>query len=214
MKPMSVTISRLYNDYGTASAVVTALEAAGLPYAEISLVSSNADEWHKGKKAATSGKIDRDADGADDRVEGAEAGAGIGAALGGGAGLLAGLGLMAIPGIGPVVAAGWLVATAAGAVAVGAAGSIVGALSQTGVSKEDAEIYAEGVRRGGTLVTARVSDGNHARYEKIMDVSAVNVRDRRAAYRKSGWSRFEDAAPPYTAEQVRLEREMYSRIAP
>jgi hypothetical protein len=181
----------------------------------MSLVSSNADSWYTGKKAATQGKIDRDADGVDDRVEGAGAGAGIGAALGGGAGLLAGLGMMAIPGLGPVVAAGWLVAAAAGAVAVGAAGGIVGALTQGGVSKEDAEIYAEGIRRGGTLVTARVIDGDRARYEAIMDTSAVNIRNRSTAYRKTGWKRFDAAAPPYSADQVREEREMYSRmIAP
>jgi hypothetical protein len=209
------TISRLYSDYETASAVVAELQAAGLPHAEMSLVSSNADNWYTGKKAATQGKIDRDADGVDDRVEGASAGAGIGAALGGGAGLLAGLGIMAIPGLGPVVAAGWLVATAAGAVAVGAAGGIVGALTQGGVSKEDAEIYAEGVRRGGTLVTARVIDGDRARYEAIMDASAVNIRNRSTAYRKTGWKRFDAAAPPYSADQVRKERETYSRmIAP
>jgi hypothetical protein len=209
---MTVTITRLYSDYATASAVVAKLEAAGLPHAEMSLVSSNADNWYDGKKAATTGKIDRDADGTDDRVEGAEAGAGIGAALGGGAGLLAGLGLIAIPGIGPVVAAGWLVAAAAGAVAVGAAGGVVGALTQGGVSKEDAEIYAEGVRRGGTLVTARVTDGHSARYEAIMERSAVNIRDRAAAYRKTGWSRFDSAAPLYSADQVRKERELYSRM--
>jgi hypothetical protein len=208
---MSVTISRLYSDYETASAVVTELQAAGLPHAEMSLVSSNADNWYTGKKAATQGKIDRDADGVDDRVEGASAGAGIGAALGGGAGLLAGIGMMAIPGIGPVVAAGWLVATAAGAVAVGAAGGIVGALTQAGVSQEDAEIYAESVRRGGTLVTVRVTDGDSARYEAIMDTSAVNIRNRRTAYRKTGWNRFDTAAPPYSADQVRKEREIHSR---
>ena len=72
--------------------------------------------------------------------------------------LLAGLGLLAIPGVGPVVAAGWLVATAAGAAAGGLTGGIVGALTQAGVSDEDAQVYAEGVRRGGTLVTARVND--------------------------------------------------------
>jgi len=208
---MSVTISRLYSDYETASAVVTELEAAGLPHAEMSLVSSNADNWYMGKKAATQGKIDRDADGVDDRVEGAGAGAGIGAVLGGGAGLLAGIGLMAIPGLGPVVAAGWLVATAAGAVAVGAVGGIVGALTQGGVSKEDAEIFAEGVRRGGTLVTARVTDGDSPRYEAIMDTSAVNIRNRRTAYRETGWNRFDTAAPPYSADQVRKEREIHSR---
>jgi len=208
---MSVTISRLYSDYETASAVVTELQAAGLPHAEMSLVSSNADNWYTGKKAATQGKIDRDSDGVDDRVEGAGAGAGIGAVLGGGAGFLAGLGLMAIPGLGPVVAAGWLVATAAGAVAVGAAGGIVGALTQAGVSQEDAEIYAESVRRGGTLVTVRVTDGDSARYEAIMDTSAVNIRNRRTAYRKTGWNRFDTAAPPYSADQVRKEREIHSR---
>jgi len=206
---MTVIISRLYDNYAAASRVVGDLEAAGLPHREISLVASNADNWYTAKKSAPSGKIDRDRSGVDDRVEGAETGAGIGAAVGGGAGLLAGLGLMAIPGIGPVVAAGWLVATAVGAVAGGATGGIIGALTQTGISKEDAEIYAEGVRRGGTLVTARVPDGDRSRYESIMNRSGVNIRDRAAAYRKNGWSRFDPSASPYSAEQVRKEREMY-----
>ena len=34
----------------------------------------------------------------------------------------------------------------------------VGALTQAGVSEEDAHSYVEGVRRGGTLVSARVAD--------------------------------------------------------
>ena len=209
---MTETITRLYDDYLTASKVVTELEAAGLPSAEMSLVSSNADNWYTGKKAATKGKIDRDADGVDDRVEGAAAGAGIGAVVGGGAGLLAGLGLMAIPGIGPVVAAGWLIATAAGAAAGGTAGGMIGALTQTGVSKEDAEIYAEAVRRGATLVTARIPTQDRARYLAIMDKSAVNIRNRGIAYRNAGWDRFDAAALPYSAEQARQERKMYSRI--
>ena len=98
--------------------------------------------------------IDRDRDGVDDRAEGAGKGAGIGATAGGVVGLLTGLGLLAIPGVGPVVAAGWLVATAAGAAVGGTAGGIIGALTQAGTSEEDAYIYAEGVRRGGTLVSA------------------------------------------------------------
>jgi hypothetical protein len=46
--------------------------------------------------------------------------------------------MLAIPGIGPVVAAGWLAATAAGAVAGSATGGAIGALTQAGVSEEDA----------------------------------------------------------------------------
>ena len=213
---MTVTISRLYDDYATASQAVRQLESAGIDKADISLVASNADNWYEGdqsKAARTSGRIDRDRDGVDDRAEGAAAGGGIGATVGGAAGLLAGLGLLAIPGIGPVVAAGWLAATAAGAAAGAATGGIIGALSQSGIGEDDAHVYAEGVRRGGTLVTARVPDSEKARVEALLDRSAVNIRDRGAAYRKSGWSKFDPNAPVYTADQVRKERDLYRRPA-
>jgi hypothetical protein len=161
----------------------------------------------------TTKKIDGDRDGTDDRAEGAAAAAGIGATLGGAAGLLAGLGMLAIPGLGPVVAAGWLASTAAVAAAGGARGGIIGALSQSGIGEDEAHVYAEGVRRGGTLVTARVPDGDRARFEAILDRSSVNIRDRGAAYRKAGWTRFDPSAKPYTAEQVRKERELYRSAA-
>ena len=129
--------------------------------------------------------------------------------LGGAAGLLAGLGLLAIPGLGPVVAAGWLAATAVGAAAGAATGGIVGALTEAGVSKEEAPLYAEGVRRGGTLVSARVPDADRARLDAILNQSAVNLRDRSAAWQKSGWKTFDPASKPYDAEQVRQERQLY-----
>ena len=115
---MTVTISRLYDNYATASRAV-ANSSAPVRQGNVSLVASNADGWYSGDRQGTSHirRIDRDHDGVDDRAEGAAAGGGIGATVGGAAGLLAGLGLMAIPGIGPVVAAGWLAATAVGAAA-------------------------------------------------------------------------------------------------
>ena len=146
---------------------------------------------------------------ADDVEEGAGKGAGIGAGVGGAAGLLAGLGLLAIPGLGPVVAAGWLAATAVGAAAGAATGGIVGALTEAGVSKDEAPLYAEGVRRGGTLVSARVSDADRARLDAILNQSAVNLRDRSAAWQKSGWTTFDPASKPYDAEEVRKERQLY-----
>lgn len=207
---MTATISRLYDDYASASKAVSDLEAAGVPHGDISIVASNADNWYS--KDGSGKTVDRDRDGVDDRAEGAGTGAGIGATLGGAAGLLAGLGLLAIPGVGPVVAAGWLAATAAGAAAGGATGGIIGALSQTGVSDDDAHVYAEGVRRGGTLVSARVPDGDRARLEAILDRSAVRISDRGVAYRKSGWKTFDPNATPYTPDQVRKEREMYRSL--
>ena len=211
---MTQTISRLYDDPMAAQQAVRDLEAAGIPSRDISIVSSNADNWYSGDSKVKR-KVDRDHDGTDDRAEGAGAGAGIGAALGGAAGLLAGLGIMAIPGLGPVVAAGWLAATATGAVAGGAVGGIIGALTQAGVSTSDAEVYAEGIRRGGTLVTAKCQDGDRARCEAIMNQAAINIQERELAWRDAGWSGYDPNARPYSADQIRIERETYrSRTLP
>jgi len=199
---MTSTISRLYDNYSDAQAAVTKLEAAGVPHSDISIVANNSDGWFDGKK-------DRDGDGVDDRAEAAGTGAGVGAGLGGAAGLLAGLGLLAIPGLGPVVAAGWLAATAVGAAAGAATGGLVGALTQAGVSDDEAPLYAEGVRRGGSLVTAKVADGDKARLEAILDTSSVNLRDRSAAWQKSGWTGYDPASQPYGADEVRKERTLY-----
>ena len=201
---MAVTISRLYDRYADAERAVTALETAGIPHSDISIVANNSDDWYN------SGKKDRDSDGVDDRAESAGMGAGIGAGLGGAAGLLAGLGLLAIPGLGPVVAAGWLASTAVGAAAGAATGGLIGALTEAGVSEEDAHTYAEGVRRGGTLVTARVPDSDRARFDAILDQSSVDIRNRRATWEKSGWQRFDPQSKPYGLEEVRRERELYS----
>jgi hypothetical protein len=210
---MTATISRLYNNYADAREAVRNLEAAGVGHNDINILASNADNWYSSDRKEDTREPfpDRDLDGKDDRAEAAGAGAGVGAAVGGTAGLLAGLGLLAIPGVGPVVAAGWLVSTLAGAAAGGVAGSVVGALTQAGVSKEDADIYAEGLRRGGAVVSARVPDADALRLQAIMDRSAVNVRERAAAYRQAGWQSFNAKETPYTADQVRKERELYMR---
>jgi hypothetical protein len=201
---MTVTISRLYDTYPDAERAVRALEAAGVSHSDISIVANNSDSWF-----STDKKVDRDRDGVDDRAEAAGTGAGVGAGLGGAAGLLAGLGLLAIPGLGPVVAAGWLASTALGAAAGAATGGIVGALTEAGVSKDDAAMYAEGVRRGGTLVTARVADADRTRLESVLNQSAVNLRDRSTAWQKSGWKTFDPSSKPYGADEVRKERQLY-----
>ncbi|MDH6257485.1 hypothetical protein [Bradyrhizobium sp. BR13661] len=202
---MTTTISRLYDNYSDAERAVGRLESAGVPHSDISIVANNSDNWYGSK----SGKVDRDRDGVDDRAEGAGKGAGIGAGLGGAAGLLAGLGLLAIPGLGPVVAAGWLAATAVGAAAGAATGGIVGALTEAGVSKEDASRYAEGVRRGGTLVTAKVPESDRARLDALLQESSVNLQERSSAWQKTGWNDFDAASPPLSPEDIGRERELY-----
>lgn len=224
---MTATISALFDDHTSARRAVTELENAGVASDDISIVSNNAEGWYTPDRTDAPSiygrdtldrehvaRHDRDQDGVDDRVEGAAGGAGIGAVAGGVAGVLAGLGLLAIPGLGPVVAAGWLASTAAVALIGGAAGGIVGALTQWGVSDEEAHTYAEGVRRGGTLVTAHVPDSDRARYATILDRSAVRIHEREEAYRRGGWTRYDPKAPVYTPEQIREERARYGSRVP
>ena len=67
------------------------------------------------------------------------------------------------------------------------------------------------MRRGGAIVTARVSDDDEAQYTAIMEHRAFNVAERGKIWRDEGWSGYDPNAPVYTAEQVRREREIYHR---
>jgi hypothetical protein len=126
---------------------------------------------------------------------------------------MAGLGMVAIPGVGPVIAGGWLLATAVGAVAGaavgGVAGGIVGAMTEAGINEQEAHVYAEGVRRGGTLVTARVTDDKADLAGSVLGRNRVDVTARRRDYEAEGWKHFDEDAPVYTPEQVRDYRASY-----
>ena len=185
---MSRTVTRLFDNYADAQTAVGELEALGVPHSDISLVANNGDSAHSHR--VRDGKPDT---APEEAAEDAGKGAGIGGLVGGAGGLLAGLGLMAIPGIGPVVAAGWLASTAVGAIAGaavgGAAGGLVGALTHAGVREEDAHVYAEGVRRGGTLVSARVPDELAASAESALDrANGADAGPRGRLYREEGWT--------------------------
>ena len=145
-----------------------------------------------------------------DPTEGTVLGAAIGATAGAAGSLIGTLAALAIPGVGPVAGAGWLIALAvAGGAVGGAAGGLLGALTSAGVNDADASIYAEGVRRDGSLVTARVPPEHARRIESVMELGAVDIGQRAADYRRSGWQTFNPAGAPYLAEQVRNERETH-----
>ncbi|WP_207540603.1 hypothetical protein [Sabulicella rubraurantiaca] len=174
----------MFDSHADAMAAVRDLEDAGFSSDEVSIARGG---------EGTSGSTTTSAADTDEPSTGAGVGATAGTLLGGGAGLLAGLGALAIPGFGPIVAAGWLVAALTGAGAGAAAGGLLGGLVGAGVEERDAHVYAEGVRRGGTLVTVRADETRIAQAKAVLSRhAAVDVASREADYRASGWSGYQD----------------------
>ena len=186
---MEKTVVALFDNLDTAQAAVQELLARGFGRDDISVVRTNQEDDH------TTGKMEQ----TENDASGAAAGAGIGAVLGGLAGLLVGLGALAIPGIGPIVAAGPLVTTLAGAGLGAATGGLVGALADAGMSEREAAAYAEGVRRGGTLVTVGTDEDQVGSATDILNrFTPVDINRRAGEWQSSGWRGHDAGAGPYS----------------
>lgn len=198
---MTRTVVALFDDFNSANAALRELVDNGFSRDDISMIASD-NEGEYGRYLETGRERDVDTSGA---AAGAGVGAGIGAAIGGLGGLLIGLGALTIPGIGPVIAAGPLAAAltglagaGAGAVAGGVTGGLIGALVDMGVPEETAQYYAEGVRRGGHLLTIRTADHMTDRAVDILNRhSPIDVNERASVWRSEGWSGFDPDAEPY-----------------
>jgi hypothetical protein len=145
-----------------------------------------------------------------DDASGAAAGAVTGGVVGGAAGLAASLMGLAIPGIGPIIAAGPIVAMLTGAGVGAVAGGLIGGLTDMGVSKPDAEYYAESVRRGGALVTVRADDSRAERAAEVMrEHGAIDIERRAGQWRERGWTGYDEKAPAYTTADLDRDRDLY-----
>ena len=160
---MIKTIVGSFDNVDDADRAYRDLRQAGFLDADLNLIVSN---------AVTSDNVRATEVGESD-TGGAAKGAVAGGVLGGAAGLAVSLMGLAIPGIGPILAAGPIVAALAGAGAGAVAGGLIGSLTDIGVEKDEAELYAESVRRGGSLdhrarrrQSRRGSDRDHAQQRR------------------------------------------------
>lgn len=209
---MAKTVAALYDDFDSANDAVRQLLDNSFLSEDISLI-ANDQTGQYSRSLDTREKVSSTS-------EGAVVGAGVGAVIGGLGGLLVGLGALVIPGIGPVIAAGPLAAglsslagAGIGAVAGGVAGGLLGGLVNMGIPEESAGYYAEGVRRGGTLVTIRTSDERANQAVEILNrYNPVDINRRVSEWRQTGWSRFDpDGSPfPMTTEESEFPRDTYS----
>ncbi len=188
---MNKTIVALYDDIVVARQVVEDLVDADFARSSISLVTNDANNQY-------SHFLDKDYTPREDAVTAGE-GLGFGALVGGLTGILVGLAALTVPGIGLAIAAGPIVGALTGALAGAVTGGIVGALVKSGVPEDEAPYYAEGIRRGGTLVSIETEDTLRAA-DIINRYGSINIHERIELWRQAGWEGFNPEADEATSK--------------
>lgn len=142
---MSRTIAGFFRTAGDGEAAQNTLLAGGFTREEVSFVAGDT----AGHELPVLGPL---------TSTGAESEVAQDATLGGVIGVALGAIAVILPGFGALLAAGPL-AVAMGGLTMGvAAGGLVGLLRDHGISDDEAQFYAEGVKRGGALVTVHGVD--------------------------------------------------------
>ena len=185
---MIQTITGLFDTVGDAQSAAKELLDRGIPRENVSIVAPDVSHTNAQQHAV----------GAENAVGTVAVG---GSVIGGAVGLLVGAGLLTIPGIGPVLAIGPLAAaigtigaavstTALGAGVGASVGGLAGSLIGTGVPEETAHIYAEGVRRGGVLLTVSIDSTMAERVDVngvLRHYQVVDINQRSAGWHATGW---------------------------
>jgi hypothetical protein len=202
---MTKTIVAVYDSVIDAKTAVTNLVDSGVKAADISLVTYDENGQYAQLLQGDQMNMLQSTDVVDDDVNAAE-----GAAFGALTGLAIGLAALAIPGIGPVIAAGPLASAltgaAVGAVAGAATGGLVAGLVDMGVPEDDAQLYAESVRRGGAAVIVKAPDEMVESSSTVMSsCGPIDIDSSAQNWRQAGWNRFDEAGQPYS--DVNRERD-------
>lgn len=183
------TIFGLFEHYKAAERAISALREHGFTDSQISVLA---------REPVLRERLNAEKD-QKNRVIGA--GTIAGTALGSIGGLSIGLLALALPGIGATIGAGVLAAagwTAAGAAAGAVAGGLYSMLLGWNLSEDEANFYAEGVKRGGVLIAVQPENTrNEAEARRILqEMGVVDMQTRLEEWRRSGWSHFDESTDP------------------
>ena len=202
MSMSEATIVALYDRYESASQAVEAIIQAGASREKISLLANNLNGDHP--PLTTNPSFAREElDTKDQAQPGVVTGAEFGIGFGGILGVLLGTGAIIIPGIGPLIAAGALATIAASAAAGGVVGGGIGLLTDHGISHADSHLYAEGLKRGGTLVTVVADESKlDAIRELFKNHGAIDIEKRGATWAAEGWVTFDPTSGYLSPEEM------------
>jgi hypothetical protein len=185
-------IVALYDHYDNANQAVSDIVATGVSHDKISLLANNLSGDHPAlvSNPAVAGE---DFAARDEAQPAAITGAEVGISVG----VLLSVSALLIPGIGPLVAAGAL------AVAGGVIGGAIGMLTEHGISHADSHLYAEGLKRGGTLVTVAADEGQLDAIRQIFKAhGAIDIEKRGATWTAEGWVSFDHEADHPSVEEL------------
>ena len=181
------TIVALYDHFKDAKAATAAIIQAGAAADRIALLANDSNGDHPAlsiNPAYAREQFDEDSTRQSRFITLGEVGIGLGGILG----FLAYISPIAIPGIAALAANGAWVPVVVLAVIGGVIGVVIGLLTDRGVSSKDAELYTEGLKRGGTLVTAVIDESIAGRVLEILkNHSAVKVEERPDDWSAEGW---------------------------
>ncbi len=94
-----------------------------------------------------------------------------------------------------------------------AQGKVLNALTGAGVPKDDAQLYAEGVRRGGALVVGNVDDNKADQAVSILDRNnTIDIDKLGSRYRESGYKGYDETQAAYTEPDLSKERDLNKQI--
>lgn len=186
------TIVAVYDHFQDANKAIENLTNDGISRDAIGLAVNNGER--KGEYSNLEANVEKYED-----VTGAQ-GSLFGGVVGGIAGAAVVLTAIVIPGVGPLLAAGPLAALlggATGAVIGGTAGAISGGVAASlihlGIPDDQADYYAEAIRRGNALVTVTIQDENQA--SLVSDIlrryNPVDLKRRADEWREKGWQGFD-----------------------
>ena len=94
----------------------------------------------------------------------------------------------------------------------GEGSGLVNYLEKHGVPDTHSHYYAEGVRRGGSLVKVFTDDSHYTKAVEIMrQHGAVDMNKRASYYKSEGFNRYDENAGHYDEQQVAAERPKYEK---
>jgi len=94
-----------------------------------------------------------------------------------------------------------------------ARGKVLNALTGAGVPQDDAQLYAEGVRRGGALVVGNVDDNKADQAVSILDRNnTIDIDKLGSRYRESGYKGYDETQAAYTEPDLSKERDLNKQI--